>query len=275
MAATTLPTSSPLRTWTLGSVFARTIAERSLLVSMSAAGLFLMNVWMGPLYNSLEDSLAEMAASLGDAMTSMFGDMATPEGWLSAEIYSLVAPGLVIYVAIASAARAFATEAEERSIGLLAANPLSRRAIAAQKSAAMVCNVSVVAVLCGLGTWVGIQLGGLGIPAGHVAAISLHLLLLGVVVGLATVIAAVLVPRARIAMAIGGALALVAYTWGSFVPLSDSLEGLAVLSPWHWYYGSEPLTNGVDWGYVGLFVALGAILAAVAVYLFDRRDLPG
>ncbi len=98
-------------------------------------------------------------------MAQVFGDLATPQGWLNAEMYSIMAPAAVFYVAISSGARAFATESENRSIGLLAANPISRTAIALQKAGATVLHVLIVVVLCGLGTWAGVQAGSLRIAA--------------------------------------------------------------------------------------------------------------
>lgn len=275
MATNSLPSVSRFRAWRVANVFTKSLADRTTLVVVTGVILFLLGLWMGPLYNSLEDSLAEMAADLGDGVTRMFGDLATPEGWLSAEMYSILAPAAVFYVAVSSGARTFATEEEERSIGLLAANPLSRTSIAAQKAAATVVHVVVVVLACGLGTWAGVQLGALDVPAASVAAINLHLALLGIVVAGLAMLTAVLTGRRAVSMVTAGAIALVGYLWGTFAPLSDALEGLAVLSPWHWYFGFDPLLNGVDWGYAALLAVLGAALVGGAAWVFRRRDLPG
>ena len=275
MPADSLPSVSRFRAWRVTSVFTKSLADRTTLVVVTGSILFLLGLWMGPLYNSLEDSLAEMAADLGDAMTQMFGDMATPEGWLNAEMYSIMAPAAVFYVAISSGARTFATEAENRSIGLLAANPISRTAIALQKVGATALHVVTVVLFCGLGTWAGVQAGSLDIPASRVAAINLHLALLGVVVAGLAILVSVLTGRRLISMVTTAAIVLVAYVWGTFTPQTDALDGLAVLSPWRWYFGSDPLTNGVDRGDVALLAGLAVGLVAVALWSFRRRDLPG
>ena len=86
----------------------------------------------------------------------------------------------------------------------------------------------------------------------------------------------VLTGRRLISMVTTAAIVLVAYVWGTFAPQTDALDGLAVLSPWHWYFGSDPLTNGVDWGDAALLAAaLAAALVAAAAWSFGRRDLPG
>ena len=275
MTANSLPSVSRLRAWRVTNVFTKSLSDRTTLVMVTGVILFVLGLWMGPLYNSLEDSLAEMAADLGDGILQMFGDLATPEGWLNAEMYSIMAPAAVFYVAISSGARTFATEEEERSIGLLAANPLSRTSIAMQKATATVLHVATVVLLCGLGTWAGVQVGSLEVPASSVAAINLHLALLGIVVAGVAMLIAVMTGRRVVSMVAAGAIALVAYLWGSFAPQSDALEGLAVLSPWHWYFGVDPLLNGIDWGYAALLAALGAALVGGAAWAFSRRDLPG
>jgi ABC-2 type transport system permease protein len=275
VTANSLSSVSRFRAWRVTSVFTKSLADRTTLVVVTGSVLFLLGLWMGPLYNSLEDSLAEMAADLGDAMTQMFGDMATPEGWLNAEMYSIMAPAAVFYVAISSGARTFATEAENRSIGLLAANPISRMAIALQKAGATGLHVITVVMLCGLGTWAGVQAASLDIPASRVLAINFHLALLGVAVAGLAMLVAVLTERRLISMVATSAIVLLAYVWGTFAPQTDALDGLAVLSPWRWYFGSDPLTNGVDWSDAALLAALAAALVAAALWSFQRRDLPG
>lgn len=275
MTAGTLPTVSRFRSWGLANVFTKSLADRMTLVTLTGAGLFLMSMWMGPLYNSLEDSLEEMSANLGEGMMALFGDVATPAGFINAEMYSLFVPGFIIYVAVSSAARAFATEEENHSIGLLAANPLSRTAIAVQKAAAMVVHVLVVTVLCALGVWAGIEIAGLDVPVSNIAAVNLHMGLFGIAVGALAMLVAVLTGRRIISMVTAAAIVLIAYVWGSFAPQTEQLEGLAVLSPWHWYFGTDPFTNGVAWGHAGLLALLALALLAAATWMFNRRDLPG
>ncbi len=157
----------------------------------------------------------------------------------------------------------------------MAANPLSRTSIAVQKAAATVLHVVLVVLLCGVGTAVGVQVGALGVPTSSVVAINLHLALLGIVVAGLAMLVAVVTGRRVVSMVTAGAIALVVYLWGSFAPQSDALDGLAVLSPWHWYFGFDPLVNGVDWGYAALLAVLGAALVGGSAWAFTHRDLPG
>ncbi len=66
MTANSLPAPSRFRAWRLTNVFTKSLFDRTTLVVVTGVVLFLLGLWMGPLYNSLEDSLADMAAELGD-----------------------------------------------------------------------------------------------------------------------------------------------------------------------------------------------------------------
>jgi ABC-2 type transport system permease protein len=68
-------------------------------------------------------------------------------------------------------------------------------------------------------------------------------------------------------------LALAFYVINAFFPLSDELAGIAEWSPFYYYLTSDPLNNGMHWGHAGLLTAITAGLLALAVVLFNRRDL--
>jgi ABC-2 type transport system permease protein len=275
MSSTSALAATKWHRLTLTSVFSKSIADRLLLASLVGWGLFAMGVWLGPLYNSMAGGLEQLAAGLPESMTAIFGDMTTPSGWLNIEMYSLFAPALLAYVAVASAVKGFANEEEDLSIGLLAANPISRTSLALQKAGATVVHVVLATALTGVGVWVGVVIAGLPISAGRVAAITVHLGLLGLLVGALAMLFAVATGRRLVSMIAAASITMIAYVWGTFTPLSESLERFAVLSPWHWYHGPDPLVNGMDWGYAGLSFVLAALLLSLALWVFNRRDLPG
>lgn len=237
--------TSAWRRITLSSVFSKSVADRLLLASLVGLGMFAMGVWMGPLYNTMAADLDKLAAGLPEVMTTLFGEMTTATGFINAELFSMFAPGLLVYVAVASAAKAFAGEVENRSIGLLAANPISRTSLAAQKAAATGVHVILVVTLTGLGVWVGILLAGLEISGFGVVAVSVHMALFGFSVAALTMLIAVITGRRVVSMVAAATISLLAYAWASFTPLSQTLEPFAVLSPWDWYYSSDPLANGM------------------------------
>jgi ABC-2 type transport system permease protein len=232
---------------------------------------------LGPLFPFIEDSIAEMMALMPPELMSMVGnvDMSTPQGWLSGEMYSIMAPAAVIYVAIASGSKAFAGEMEAGSMGLLVVNAVSRTRIAFDKAVALLIHVSLTALLTGLGVWLGIVIADLPVAADGVVAITLHLALLGTATGALAMLVAVMTGRRMLALLVAAGVAFVAYIWASFLPLADALAGVAGLSPWFHYNASDPLLNGIDWISAAILAAISAVLLGVGISRFQRRDLAG
>jgi ABC-2 type transport system permease protein len=79
----------------------------------------------------------------------------------------------------------------------------------------------------------------------------------------------------RVSTAVQGAagIAIVAYLLNSFLPLNESLAGLARISPFYYYLGADPLTNGLRWSHAALLAGLFMLLVALAVAAFGRRDI--
>ena len=68
---------------------------------------------------------------------------------------------------------------------------------------------------------------------------------------------------------------LAAYFAFSFLPLAESLAHYAKWSPFHFYLGSDPLTNGMAWGDAAVLAGIFLSLIPLSIPLFQRRDLLG
>lgn len=68
---------------------------------------------------------------------------------------------------------------------------------------------------------------------------------------------------------------LAAYFAFSFLPLAESLADYAKWSPFHFYLGSDPLTNGMAWGNAAVLAGIFLSLIALSIPLLQRRDLRG
>ena len=56
-------------------------------------------------------------------------------------------------------------------------------------------------------------------------------------------------------------------------PVVEALEPSRKLSPFYYYMGADPLTNGLDPVHAGVLIALTVAFLAVALVTFERRDL--
>lgn len=107
----------------------------------------------------------------------------------------------------------------------------------------------------------------------NIAATSLLATLLGLVFGALALAVSAGVGRVRIAIFVPVGAALTFHLLNAFLPLSDSLAGYARWSPFYYYLTSDPLRNGMHWGHAAVLVLVTAILIALSVVFFERRDL--
>jgi ABC-2 type transport system permease protein len=275
MTTTTLPGVRGYRRLALSNSFTKAVMDRLLLAVIVGLGVGAMGLSMGPMWLALEDVIGEMMDYFPESFMAIAGgaDMATASGWYTGEMFSMVVPFAVIFVAAASAARAFGGEMENSTIGLVMSTPTRRTRLATDKLVAMIVHVVLAAGLLGLLTWIGMVVSGIDIPVSNVVAICLMVTLLAVFVGGIAGLISIIAGRGVIAIIVAMLLAIVMYAWSSFVPLADAVAELAWLSPWHHYIGTDPLGSGVDWLSAAWLTILAVIPMVISVYLFKRRDI--
>jgi ABC-2 type transport system permease protein len=101
----------------------------------------------------------------------------------------------------------------------------------------------------------------------------LHLALLGVVFGSLALALSASTGRTGLSRGIPAVVAVLAYIVNALAPLVDWLEPLQKLSPFYQYVGHDPLREGVSGVSVVVAVATVAVLVALAVLGFRRRDV--
>jgi len=254
-----------------------TLSEHQGVLVICSITLFLMALMMGPIYSIMDEAILSLASQLPDALLAMIGgiDMSTPEGYLTAEIFAITAPATFAVLTVLIGSRAIAGEEQKKTMDLLLANPLTRSRIISEKTLAMVGYSVVLGVVTFLGTWGTVVLGGLDIPVGNIAAISLLLTLLGLVIGGVALLVGSATGRVRLSAYTAAGVTLFAYFLNSFMPLSENYAGWAKLSPFYYYQTSNPLVNGMAWGDAAVLAGIFIVLIALSIPLFQRRDLRG
>ena len=276
MTSTTMTGVRSYQRLALTNSFTKALADRALLVLIAGLGMGALNVMMGPMFNALEHAIEEMLEAMPESIMAIAGgaDMATASGFYTGEMYSIMVPFAVIFVAVASAARAFGGEVENQTIGLVAASPIRRTRLASDKVAAMVIHAFVAAAIMGLGVWIGALIADLDISTTNIVAITVMVTLLACSVGGLAMVISIITRRGTMAILVAMLVAVLAYAWSSFVPMADTIADWAWLSPWHQYIGTDPLGSGIDWPSAALLAILAIIPLAGGVYLFRRRDIP-
>jgi ABC-2 type transport system permease protein len=262
----------------VSGISTKTFSEYQGLFTVTAALMFYMGVLIPPLYNLIPEDFINIFDTFPDALIAMIGgvDMATPSGFLTGEVFALLGPIAIIVLTATMGARSVAGEEEQRTMDLLMSNPVTRSHVIVEKVQAMVVYAALFGVVTFVGTWIGVSVAGLEeVGLEGIASVSLLLTLFGLLFGaLALLFSAATGRRALATMATTG-IAIVTWFMFSFFPLSETLEPIANVSPFHWYLGSDPLLNGMDWAGAGLLAGTFLILAGVSIPLFQRRDLRG
>ena len=79
--------------------------------------------------------------------------------------------------------------------------------------------------------------------------------------------------KCGLSIGVASVLGFAAYFLNALAPLVKSLEPLTKLSPFYYYIGANPLTNGLNIVHVGVLIGLTVLGLAVALVTFEHRDL--
>lgn len=259
----------------LTGVFAKTVRDRGLAILLVAVILVFLSGFSMAIYSGFDDGVLSFYDDMPEALTALYGvNDGTAAGIVTGAIFNVLGPILLLVAAISGASDAAIGEERRESIGLLLANPLSRRHLLLSKMAVMVIGVAVIAVMLWGGSLAVSELVGLDLAGRDVGAASVQMIGLAWMFGaLALVIGAA--TGQRYGSGIAAFVAAISYLVTNLFPVEPDLEPYASWSPWYLYSGGEPLQNGIDWPGLMAMTAIAAALIVASVPLYDRRDIRG
>jgi ABC-2 type transport system permease protein len=257
------------------SVFRKAVRDRLKLIAISAAALAALTIGVIPIYASMAPQLQNLADVYPKELLLALGveDLASPIGFLDAELFSLMFPIVLIGIGIVIGVSAIAGEEDSRTINVLLSHPVRRTAAAWAKVAAMIVLVGLLGAAIFGSLIVGNAIGELEIGAGGLFAASLMTALLGILFGSLAFAVGAATGRPGLSVGVAAGVALLAWVVDAFAPLIGGLDDVQKLSPLYWYTGTGPLTNGLDPLSTFLMVGVSAILFVGGVVAFDRRDI--
>lgn len=221
----------------------------------------------------MADMLNAITENLTPALQAFLG-AETPGGYVVGEVFHLIAPIAIVAYAISVGASILAGEEQNKTMGMLISQPTSRTSILWAKAGSLAVTILVAVAIF----WAGLALGSLvfdvELSTAQAAAGSLHLLFLGLAFGALSFGVAAATGRPQVASATVGTLAVIAYFMQAMLPLAG-YDTAAEASPWYYYFGSEPLSNGADPVHLLVLAGITAIGCILAAWAFPRRDLKG
>lgn len=261
----------------LGNIFTKTLRDnRKALIwwSLGIIAVVLLNL----LYYPSIKGLTEFDKFLRDspelkALAGNVTSLISPEGFLNSQLYALVAPLLLLIYAIGNGSFAIAGEEGQRTLPLVLAAPISRAKFLVHKYGAMVASTTVLTIIFLLAMIFSIVVVNMDISLWKVTAATLSLLLLALTFGsFALMLGAAGLARST-AVGITGGVATLTYFLNSLAPLIKDIDRWKWLSPFYYYFGNDPLTNGLSLGDASILAASALVFGAVSLVLFWKRDI--
>ena len=265
----------------LRNVFLKTLRDQRRSFLWWSIGLVALTSLTVAFYPAFRDStefdeiFEQMPEALGRIFAGGFTDFTSPEGFLNSQLFVLVVPIMFVIFAVLGGSGAIAGEEGAGTLSLLLTSPMRRWRLVIQKFGAVAAATFALAFLLWVSLALGVVAVDLDVSALRLAAVSLNTALLGIAFGaFALALGCITGARGTSAGAASG-VAMAAYFLNALAPLSDALAPLQKLSPFYYFIGADPLTNGLNALHAGVLVALTAVAVGVALFAFERRDLRG
>jgi ABC-2 type transport system permease protein len=241
----------------------------------AAIGLIAVMAAVGALFPAVGHTIGTL--NIPSSVSNLLGgaDYGTITGWFRSEIGSIYGPLLIGALAITGATSATAGEEEDRILAVVLAHPIRRSRLVVAKAGAVGTVVVIIALAAFVGLIIGVALAGGGITLAHMAAFALQLAFFGFAAGALAIALGAGTGRRSLATGAAAAVVLVGWLINGFAPLVSGLSWLKYLSLFYYYAGHDPLTGGVDVGGLVVLGAVSAVLLAIGIIGFNRRDLRG
>ena len=223
--------------------------------------------------SEFDDLLDEMPEALSKVFLGEVSDLTSPEGYLNSQLFVLFLPLLFMIFTIAQGSSAIAGEEDRGTLDLLLSNPVARWRVVADKFGAMAITTLMLAFVFWVAMAIGAVVAGMDIGMWLMAQATLSTALLGLVFGALALALGCATGKRSVCFGVASALGTGAYFLNALAPLVEVLEPSRKLSPFYYYIGADPLTNGLDLGHVAVLIGLAGVLLAVGLVTFNRRDL--
>ena len=272
------------RLYGFGSIYAKTIRDSRLafiIVAGLMGGVMLSGAYAISTGYPTPASRVDMASfvnSMSDTFRGLVNNpvnVGTLGGYLSwkyGPFFGLIAG----FWSITALSGTLASEARRGSLDMVAAAPFGKRRIALEKLAAhltgMIAATAFLAVVTYVGTHALGNVEGDALPVSAAVGFALWVALIGLVSGSVAWALAPFVGRGS-AAGVAGALLLGGYVISGYSSVVPALQVPADLSWFHWTANHLPLAGTYDWLSLVPVAIVAAVLFAVGVVAFDRRDL--
>ena len=188
-------------------------------------GIFLLSLLI--MYVIAEIPLAEFEAILEDLpeiITAVFAghtilDLTSVEGVLNTDIFTIIAPVIVIGLGVFSGINATSHEEEKRTLEIILSLPIGRKFFLMEKIVSLIIKVFSVSLIFWVTFIMSALIFDLSLSYFNLAAICLNLSLLGIVFGLIAVFLGTITSNSNVIFSICAIFAIISYMIFTLAPL--------------------------------------------------------
>jgi ABC-2 type transport system permease protein len=264
----------------LSNVFSKTLYERQRSMMWWTLGVAAMIFITIVFYPSIRDNddMLKLLQGMPKEMLALAGitdaaSIMSPAGYLEGRLFAMLLPLLLLVFAIGIGTRAIAGEEEARTIDMLLSHPVRRSQVVLQSFQALVTLLAGLGIVIVLALFVGALSVDMEIGLDKLVAGTLSSLLLALFFGTLALAIGAATGKRGLCMGLTSTVAIIGYLVNSLAGAVDWLKPAQKLSPFYYATSSNPLTNGLNIGHSLVFIVATALLVAVAVFTFERRDV--
>ncbi len=257
----------------LRAVVRRGLLDRRRSALVWGGSLGALGAFMAAIYPSVQSSIEDISKNYPAGLKEAFGVQAmnTVEGYVHAEMFSLIVPLAIGYFAIRAVAGPIVGAEERGDLDTILTLPLSRSVLTVGHSiVAAVVSVTILAIT-GAMTFIAGRIAGTHISLGLVIAGAIGVWPLALFFAGVSALACGALHGSRTVTGIALAVLVAMYAIDLAGRLAHGLEPLRWISAFR-YYGA-PLRDGIDpASFIGL-AAAGVLLLITGAVLIERRDI--
>jgi ABC-2 type transport system permease protein len=266
--------SLPVSDWSLRSVYTRSLGMIAVPTFWWTLGFAAFAAWMIVAVNQLASKMnALLAGAQGSPAVSVLkniggGSSTELNGLLLGAMFELM-PVLLMAFAVTQVNRWSADEDEGR-LEIVLSTPQSRPAVLLGRFAALATATVIVGVVTLVTAAVAASIGGVALDSGNLAAATLGMIPLGLLIAAIGYLAAGWLRTA----ADTGLLSFLLAAWFFISFIGPDLkwpDATLRLSPFY-YYGT-PLLHGIALANLAVVIGVGAVALALSSLRFARKDI--
>lgn len=260
----------------MGAEFLHTLVRfrgRILAWGLAMAALGLVVVPFYDVYVSQEEQMLQFIENYPPEFLAFFGGMTainTPAGFLDSQLAML--PVILGIFAVLAGSALLADDEESGRLDLIMAHPVSRLSLFGGRLAAFVAATLAILTLCWLGFVIPLNGSSMDVSWGQMALPLLSTFAVVLVFGMIALLLSMLLSSRRKAAASAGGVMVAGFFLSGFANLNADLKPVARALPYEYFQGGFAINGlNVAW-FIGL-LAVSALFAALAAWLFQRRDI--